>query len=77
MNARSFLSMSSSTKRGSSERSNCSTSTPSMKLALVDKQIDIVRRSRVILRDEAWRLKASMASLGIASALTAVGVSVR
>jgi len=47
------------------------------KLALVDNQIDIVRRSRVILRDKAWRLKASMASLGIASVLTAVGVSVR
>jgi hypothetical protein len=48
-----------------------------IRLALVDNQIDIVRKSRAILRDKAWRLRASMASLGVASALTAVGVSVR
>jgi hypothetical protein len=46
------------------------------KLALLDSQIEMVRRSRAILRDKAWRLRCSMASLGVASLLTAAAVSV-
>ena len=49
----------------------------STKLTLLDTQIEMIRTSRTVLRNKARRLKRAMASLGLASVLTAVGVSVR